>query len=157
MDAEAVSVPSGKKKPYVGLAIIIALIVIGPFLLVRFAGIVAGFVIVNLAGTNESAKSDLARSFVKGALSTQITVYKFHNETFPPDLQALVTAPASSTNWRGPYLSETALDPWYHPYQYVSPGIHNSTTFDVFSLGPDGRAGTADDIGNWPSQVDRSK
>jgi general secretion pathway protein G len=42
------------------------------------------------------------------------------------------------------------LDPWGNPYQYRNPGRHNPKGYDVFSMGPDGVAGTLDDIGNWP-------
>ena len=40
-------------------------------------------------------------------------------------------------------------DPWGQAYRYVSPGLHNKNSFDVFSLGQDGRYGTGDDINNW--------
>jgi general secretion pathway protein G len=31
------------------------------------------------------------------------------------------------------------------------PGKHNTDSFDVWSVGPDGQDGTEDDIGNWQS------
>ena len=37
-------------------------------------------------------------------------------------------------------------DPWGHPYQYRNPGKRHPEGFDVYSLGPDGKDGTADDI-----------
>jgi len=69
-------------------------------------------------------------------------------------LQALVTAPAGKADrWRGPYVvgdkTKIFTDPWGTPYQYRYPGIHNKNKPDVWSKGPDGRNGTADDIGNW--------
>jgi len=72
-------------------------------------------------------------------------------------LQALITVPAGNADrWRGPYImvkgdqNKILLDPWGNPYQYRYPGIHNTTGYDLWSKGPDGRDGTADDIGNWP-------
>jgi hypothetical protein len=43
------------------------------------------------------------------------------------------------------------LDPWGNRFNYAAPGRHNLDRFDVWSLGPDGQDGTADDIGNWIS------
>ena len=40
-------------------------------------------------------------------------------------------------------------DPWGADFQYESPGQHNPHTFDLWSLGPDGKGDTADDIRNW--------
>ena len=62
---------------------------------------------------------------------------------------AFATAPAGVQNYHGPYIDAGALvDPWGHEYVYRYPGSHNSTGFDVFSMGPDGREG-GDDITNW--------
>ncbi|MBE7558282.1 type II secretion system protein GspG [bacterium] len=41
------------------------------------------------------------------------------------------------------------LDPWGNAYVYEYPGRHNERGYDLMSLGPDGRAGTEDDICNW--------
>jgi len=40
-------------------------------------------------------------------------------------------------------------DAWGHAFVYRQPGIHNKDRFDFFSVGPDSKADTADDIGNW--------
>jgi len=52
--------------------------------------------------------------------------------------------------WSGPYVAETVsfIDPWGAPYQYVSPG-KNGRAFEIWSFGPDGIAGTEDDIVHW--------
>jgi general secretion pathway protein G len=63
-------------------------------------------------------------------------------------LQALMTAPVGATNWHQ-YLDSIPLDPWGHAYVYECPGRHRTNSYDLFSMGPDGRAGTDDDIRNW--------
>ncbi|MEO6246012.1 MAG: type II secretion system protein GspG, partial [Opitutaceae bacterium] len=64
-------------------------------------------------------------------------------------LNQLLVAPADITGWRGPYLkSDIPLDPWGHPYVYEFPGRVNVSGYDVVSMGPDGQAGTADDVVN---------
>jgi general secretion pathway protein G len=100
----------------------------------------------------------------KNAVRAQIALFKgpldhYHlslNQfpTTQQGLEALLAAPAELENpakWEGPYLDVPTLplDPWGNPYQYAAPGTHNPTRFDIWSLGPDGADGTADDIGNW--------
>lgn len=52
--------------------------------------------------------------------------------------------------WHGPYLDATfqQKDPWGRPYVYECPGKHNPDSFDVYSLGPNGKGGD-EAIGNW--------
>jgi general secretion pathway protein G len=87
-------------------------------------------------------------------LSTQLKLYQALNG-FPPStprgLEALVNYPSSDpqpTLWRR-LLQKLPPDPWGHPYLYRMPGVHNPNSFDVYSMGPDGKADTNDDIGNW--------
>jgi len=53
----------------------------------------------------------------------------------------------------GEYLGDKSLlvDPWGHPYRlYCGPGVPPGVKgLGVASLGPDGEAGTADDIKSW--------
>lgn len=77
-----------------------------------------------------------------------------HYPTTKDGLQALRTAPLGCGKfWQGPYLetSRELLDPWKNDYRYVSPGGHNPDSYDLWSNGPDGLFGTADDVGNWRS------
>lgn len=58
-------------------------------------------------------------------------------------LTALVQRPAGVSSWSGPYLKSAGVpkDPWGHAYLYRSPG--RDSPYDVGSLGPDGREGSA--------------
>jgi len=65
-------------------------------------------------------------------------------------LKALLEQPANADGWQGPYLKRgVPKDPWGAPYIYRCPGQHNTNGYDLFSCGPDGQEGTADDIDNW--------
>ena len=86
---------------------------------------------------------------INGSIKTALDVYKNDNGTFPKSLQDLVQQPSNATNWRGPYLHKLPVDPWGNDYNYACPGRHNTNAFDLMSTGPDGKAGTEDDIGNW--------
>jgi general secretion pathway protein G len=63
-------------------------------------------------------------------------------------LNALMAAPGTARNWRGPYLEKKALDPWKRSYQYRSPGVHDAAGFDLWSVGPDEQK-AEDDINSW--------
>jgi len=64
----------------------------------------------------------------------------------PPPMIALDT-------WNGPYIQDRTIvvDPWGNEYRYSNPG-RNKRAFDIWSIGPDGIDGTADDIGHWMSE-----
>jgi general secretion pathway protein G len=84
-------------------------------------------------------------------------VDEFHLDTgqFPTSaegLKALTTAPPNTPSWGGPYVKkqDSLIDPWGHAYLYRYPGQHGR--FDVYTLGPDPKAGSAanaQEIGNW--------
>jgi general secretion pathway protein G len=107
--------------------------------------------------------SDLKRSEQARvtAAHTQISFFATGLDAFEVDvgryptneegMQALVEMPAQAAGWHGPYLSANTVpnDPWGHPYVYKCPGDHNTSGYDLLSLGPDGQAGTGDDIDNW--------
>ncbi|MGH8335972.1 MAG: type II secretion system protein GspG, partial [Gammaproteobacteria bacterium] len=103
---------------------------------------------------SDSALQAQAKSYLKGDVATALSNYKNDTGSYPSSrdgLKALVTEPNNASNWKGPYLSADAIkDPWNMPYQYSFPGRHNAVgQYDVWSMGPDKRAGTADDVGNW--------
>lgn len=58
----------------------------------------------------------------------------------------------------GGYVNRIPHDPWGNEYQYQCPGVHNSTSFDVWTFGSDGKAGGlgyAEDAGNWPGSFEK--
>ena len=83
-----------------------------------------------------------------------LDMFKQENSHYPSGtngLNDLITKPPGATNW-DPYISlkdNKFLDPWGHPYLYISPGLHNTNSYDLSSAGPDGIPGTQDDIKNW--------
>ena len=97
--------------------------------------------------TLDQAKALHAR-WAMSALRRALRNFEIDNGRFPTSqegLNALVHKPAADLpNWRQ-YLDGTANDPWDHPYHYASPGAAGKE-FDLFSAGPDGKPGTADDV-----------
>lgn len=88
---------------------------------------------------------------------TNLNLYRARNGFYPSTeqgLQALASRPEGEpqpTQWFKS-IEKVPKDPWQSDYVYVVPGLRNPDGFDVFSPGPDRKAGTADDIGNWETE-----
>lgn len=86
----------------------------------------------------QAAQIQLAN--IKSALQLfYIDVGRYPTEA--ENLDALVSAPAGSTGWQGPYLDKQdgVLDPWGRRFIYHFPG--NTGAFDLMTYGRDGKAG----------------
>lgn len=116
--------------------------VVGPPLLDRLSG----------------AKEKTARVQIE-LFSLALDTYRLDNGRYPTSEQGLAALAQSPTieprapNWRGPYLRKAIpLDPWGQPYVYRSPGEVNRSSYDLLSLGRDGRpGGTGEDadVTSW--------
>jgi len=120
-------------------------------LVVTIIGILAALVIPKIAGKSEQARETAAHADIFGGIKTALDSYEVDNGFYPKSLQDLLKQPSNARNWHGPYLDPATLpiDPWGNPYVYYYPGKHNSSGYDLLSVGPDGKEGTDDDIGNW--------
>jgi general secretion pathway protein G len=106
-------------------------------------GIVLGIVGGNFIGRGEKAKADAAKIEIS-QIGQALDLYKLEVGRYPTSsegLQALITAPASTSNWNGPYWKKSQLpkDPWGNEYRYTSPGQKGA--YDILSLGADGKEG----------------
>lgn len=108
------------------------------------------------------AKINAARSQIE-IFALALDSYRLHNSVYPTTeqgLDALRTMPTVGEpprNWRGPYLRKAVpVDPWGRPYHYISPGRENPESYDLYSLGRDGRVGGEGedaDITSWGGPV----
>lgn len=118
-------------------------------------GLLAGLAITRVDTLFGGAQVQTAQLAVNQSLKTPLMTYRFQVGSFPTTaegLQALVSAPASAAGrWQGPYVDagKALVDPWGEPYQYAFPGKRNTTSYDLWSKGPDKQSETADDVGNW--------
>jgi len=116
-------------------------------------GILASMVVPNLLGSQERANVQKAISDVT-ALETSLSLYKLDNYDFPTTEQGLDALVEQSDVEPEPrrfpengYIKRLPKDPWGNEYVLLNPG--EQSKMDVFSVGPDGEAGTEDDIGNF--------
>jgi len=119
-------------------------------------GLLATVVMINVLPSQDRAMVEKARADV-AALEQAVDIYRLEMLSFPrmaDGLEALVSQPARldrPERYRsGGYIRRLPLDPWGNPYHYVYPGRRR--TYDLYSLGADGREGGEGndaDIGNW--------
>ncbi len=108
--------------------------------------ILATFVAPSLFRNVGDARVAAARTQIE-TFGTALDAYRLDNGSYPSTEQglgALWERPtiAPPTNWRSPYLRKAVpRDPWGREYLYVSPGRVNPQSYDLSSLGADGRAG----------------
>lgn len=145
--------PDNSRRGFTLIELIVVIAIIA-----TLAAVIAPSVFRNVG----DAKVSAARSQIE-IFSLALNAYRLDNDAFPSaeqGLEALRAAPVTgeaAPNWRGPYLSKTlAPDPWGRPYVYESPGRANPTSFDVYSLGRDGRTGGEGedaDVTSWGGSV----
>ncbi|MGJ5135620.1 MULTISPECIES: type II secretion system major pseudopilin GspG [unclassified Bradyrhizobium] len=108
---------------------------------ITIIGLIMGLVGPRVLSYLSDSKLKTARIQIR-SLSSALDLYHLDNGRYPTaseGLGALVQKPATATSWNGPYLSGTLVpnDPWGRPYVYRFPGQHG--TYDIVSLGPEGR------------------
>jgi len=121
---------------------------------IAILGLLTGLAINNLTGNLRDAEITVAQTFVGSTMKLPLTSYRLHMGDYPTTAEGLVALEAApqgkADRWKGPYLDgKLPTDPWKNPYQYRYPGTHNKDRYDIWSKGPDGVDGTADDICNW--------
>jgi general secretion pathway protein G len=117
-------------------------------LVVTIIGILAALVIPKIVGRSEQARTTAVRADL-ASIKTALDAFEVDNGAYPKSAMDLMTAPANAPHWHGPYLDKIPQDPWGFNYIYYYPGKHNAGSYDLLSVGPDGKEGTDDDIGNW--------
>ena len=118
-------------------------------LVVIIIGVLSAMVVPKLAGRSEQARIQAAKTDINSSIPLALDLYEMDMGNYPENLDYLRTRPGTGDSWRGPYLKKKPLDPWGKAYVYKAPGDHNQDGYDLYSLGPDGQPGTADDIVNW--------
>jgi general secretion pathway protein G len=92
------------------------------------------------------------------SVADAVDQFYLHSSRYPTTeegLKALRVKPNSDDlpNWDGPYIKkDVPKDPWGHDYVYTCPGEHNTDSYDLYSLGRDGKqggTGSDADITNW--------
>ena len=100
---------------------------------------------VTLRNVGEQAEITTAQAQIT-TIKTVIQSYKNHNRKYPAQLEHLVKPPADS-KMKKSYIGEDGItDPWGEKFQMRSPSKKGEGPFDIYSMGPDKRDGTDDDV-----------
>jgi general secretion pathway protein G len=119
--------------------------------------ILATLVAPNIFRNVGDARSATARTQIE-TFGTALDAYRLDNGTYPTTAQGLAALwqrPSIDPpmNWKQPYLRKAIpRDPWGREYLYLSPGRVNPQSYDLQSLGADGKPGGEDenaDIQSW--------
>lgn len=121
-------------------------------LVVAIIGVLAAMVVPRLTGRTKQTKVAVTQADVDVNIPLALDLYELDMGQFPSDLSALLENKTGSDSWHGPYLKKLPKDAWGQEYIYKTPGQHNKYGYDMSSSGPDGQAGTNDDIVNWDKE-----
>jgi general secretion pathway protein G len=151
-----VSCRNERRRTRAGFTLIELLVVIA--IIATLAAVVAPSIFGNVG---EARKSSVKSQIKVFALA--LDSYRLDNENYPvteQGLESLRSVPMQGEppkNWKGPYLHQLVpVDPWGRPYVYVSPGLANANSYDLYTLGKDGKIGGEGedaDITSWNGPV----
>ena len=144
----------GIRNPQSAIRSVLGFTLVELMLVVVIIGVLAAMVVPRLAGRTEQAKVARAKSDV-ASIGLALDLYELDLGSYPSGASldplfkkdSLPTG-ANAEAWKGPYLKRQIVDPWGKEYQYKQPSESGEKDYDLFSLGPDGQAGTEDDIKN---------
>ena len=119
-------------------------------------GLLAGVIALNVMPQRDKAKVATTRQSIE-ALEVALQMYSIDVGDYPTTEQGLMAlrnppnpVPA---DWNGPYVTKpTFNDSWGNAFIYRYPGNHAGYSYDLYSLGRDGKEGGEDhnaDITNW--------
>ena len=122
-------------------------------------GILAVIVVPRLSEKPKQAKHLKAVLQIK-SLQDALELFYVDQESYPTTEQGLEYLVQSGASGRKRYLDseKVPLDPWSHPYLYLSPG-DEGRNYDIISLGQDGRRGGEGwdkDIESWKLNEEKS-
>src|SRR5262249_49857247 len=108
-------------------------------------GLLVGFVAPAMIRQLGSAKHKVAEQSIE-RLSGILDLYRLDVGSYPTTqqgLKSLSVAPTGVAGWDGPYLKDEGglKDPWGRDFEYRSPSQRQNHSFDIVSLGADGKPG----------------
>ena len=115
-------------------------------------GLLTSIVVVVALPGQDKALITKANADIR-TIEQAVELYRMDTLRYPTTeqgVEVLLEAPKAASYRTEGYIKSLPTDPWGNPYQYIYPGERG--TFDVFTLGADGRRGGDGlnaDIGNW--------
>jgi len=132
--------PTFRRTPVYYMILILVMIMIAA----AFIGVMTGTVSI---GKKRISRADIQVRKSIDALAQACGRYKFHVGRYPTEeegLEELARLRPGLKGWFGPYVKKIVPDPWGREYVYAEGGANGHPV--LYSKGPDGRAGTTDDV-----------
>ncbi len=101
-------------------------------------GILSALVAVQTRSFLIASKQNAARAEIATIVSALETFYADQSR-YPTNDEGIAILVEGTTSFPDGFLKKVPLDPWKHPYEFVSPGA--KSPFEVLCLGADGREG----------------
>ena len=111
---------------------------------------ILGSLVLSVTGKGGPKEISRAQMLVRKSIDSVAVAlgrYRYHVGSYPSNeegLEALAAITPRKKGWNGPYINHVVKDPWGHDYVYVNNGENEYPT--LYSKGPDGKAGTTDDV-----------
>jgi general secretion pathway protein G len=116
-------------------------------LVLTILAILAAIVVPKFSGIGEGAKVKATKAQLS-TFATALDMFEVDNGHYPRSLNDLVVQPRDAQSWHQ-YMESVPQDQWQHPFIYTFPGKHRPNSYDLMSMGADGKVGGNDDIDNW--------
>ena len=111
-------------------------------------GMIAAAVAVNVVKRQQEAELKQAKTDVQSIANNGVDAFRVMKGRYPTTEEGLKIL-VQEGFLRANSPDGTIQDPWHHEYIYLYPGQAHPDGFDVKSNGPDGQAGSPDDIVNY--------
>jgi general secretion pathway protein G len=121
------------------------------FYVIIIAGLaILGSMVLSMSG--KGGKKFISKAKINSEKSINVLAialgrYRYHTGVYPTTeegLQQLAAILPNIKGWNGPYIRRVVKDPWGNDYVYICKGQTEDPS--LFSKGPDGLEGTADDV-----------
>ncbi|MBL0926110.1 MAG: type II secretion system major pseudopilin GspG [Phycisphaerales bacterium] len=119
--------------------------------------VLVGIVAVNVMGRKKEADTGTAK-IALARMSQALDEFKLVFDRYPSDDEGLtvlwdksklrVDNDQAADKWRKFVTQPSPNDPWGRPWNYRAQSEHGNE-YDLWSVGPDGQDGNADDVANW--------
>lgn len=128
------------------------------FWLFLFLGLAVYFHLSSYSGVEDAARYHSTKAQIN-TLKSVLLAFNKRTGAWPTTKEGLLvlTPPAPDPKNTGNSVCllkpSVLVDPWGSDFQYAYPAQRSKDAFDLWSMGPDKRSDTEDDIGNWPASA----
>ncbi|HOA72901.1 MAG TPA: type II secretion system major pseudopilin GspG [Phycisphaerae bacterium] len=126
---------------------------------VAIIALLAAFVVPNLIGVSQAQEIKITKTAVSnsGPIAMAIDTFRLDVGRYPKELSELTQKPddeEEAKKWNGPYIKDAKdlKDAWQREIKYECPGKVNESSYDLWSMGPNGQDGDDDDITNYTKE-----